>query len=61
MSVPASRNEPETGRPQLSLVIPRQDLPLVSDRTCAKCGAHAPFVRDGNDGWYRCSACGRYA
>ena len=25
-------------RPRLRLVVPRQDLPLVSTRICAKCG-----------------------
>ena len=48
-------------RPRLRLVVPRQDLPLVSTRICAKCGEYAAFVRDGNSSWYTCSACGRYA
>ena len=47
--------------PRLRLVVPRQDLPLVSTRTCAKCGEYADFVRDGNSSWYTCCICGRYA
>jgi hypothetical protein len=29
-------------RPRLRLVVPRQDLPLVSTRTCTKCGESPP-------------------
>jgi hypothetical protein len=47
--------------PRLRLVVPRHDLPLVSKRTCAKCGEFATFVRDGNGSWYTCCICGRYA
>lgn len=61
MSVPATQSERGFGRPDLRLVVPREDLPLVSERTCAKCGAHTPFVREANEGWYVCSSCGRYA
>ncbi len=48
-------------RPRLRLVVPRQDLPLVSMRTCTHCGEYAAFVRDGNGSWYACAVCGRYA
>jgi hypothetical protein len=48
-------------RPRLRLVVPRQDLPMVSMRTCAKCGEYAAFVRDGNSSWCACAVCGRYA
>lgn len=48
-------------RPSLRLVVPRQDLPLVSMRTCANCGEFAAFVREGNTSWYACAACGKYA
>jgi hypothetical protein len=48
-------------RPRLRLVVPRQDLPLVSMRTCAHCGEYSAFVRDGNSSWYACAVCGRYA
>jgi hypothetical protein len=47
--------------PRLRLVVPRQDLPLVSMRTCANCGEFAAFVREGNGSWYACAACGKYA
>jgi hypothetical protein len=46
---------------RLRLVVPRQDLPLVSMRTCTNCGEYAAFVRDGNGSWYACAVCGRYA
>jgi hypothetical protein len=48
-------------RPRLRLVVPRQDLPLVSTRTCSRCGEYTAFVRDGNSSWYTCCVCGRYA
>jgi len=36
--------------------------PLVTMRTCARCGEYAAFVRDADAGcWYTCVACGRYA
>lgn len=30
-------------------------------RTCARCGARAPFIRDAAGGWATCTACGQYA
>jgi hypothetical protein len=48
-------------RPRLRLVVPRQDFPMVSMRTCANCGEFAAFVREGNSSWYACAACGKYA
>lgn len=61
MSVPAIERHAESTVPRLRLVVPRADLPLVSVRTCASCGEYTAFVRDGNDSWYVCAACGRYA
>jgi hypothetical protein len=63
MAITASEWEVEDrpARPRLRLVVPRQDLPLVSMRTCANCGEYAAFVRDGNSSWYACAACGQYA
>lgn len=61
MSVPAIERDVETSVPRLRLVIPREDLPLISLRTCTSCGEYTAFVRDGNDSWYLCAACGRYA
>ena len=61
MSVPAIERDVEAAVPRLRLVVPRQDLPLVSLRTCTACGEYTAFVRDGNDSWYACAACGRYA
>lgn len=47
--------------PRLRLAVPRVDLPRVSFRTCANCGEYTAFVREGNESWYVCAACGRYA
>ena len=63
MSMTASEWEIEerTAPPRLRLVVPRQDLPLVSLRTCVHCGEFGAFVRDGNSSWYACATCGRFA
>lgn len=63
MAITATEWEVEEGptRPSLRLVVPRQDLPLVSMRTCSNCGEYAAFVRDGNTSWYACAVCGRFA
>jgi hypothetical protein len=61
MSVPAIERDVEATVVRLRLIVPREDLPLVSRRTCASCGEYSAFVRDGNDSWYICAACGRYA
>lgn len=63
MAITASEWEVEERptRPRLRLVVPRRDLPLVSLRTCARCGEFGAFVRDGNSSWYACVACGCYA
>jgi hypothetical protein len=63
MAITATEWEVEEGRtrPSLRLVVPRQDLPFVSMRTCSNCGEYAAFVRDGNTSWYACAVCGRFA
>lgn len=63
MAITATEWEVEEGptRSSLRLVVPRQDLPLVSMRTCSNCGEYAAFVRDGNTSWYACAVCGRFA
>jgi hypothetical protein len=61
MSVPAIQRHPEAPAPRLALVVPREELPRVSMRTCAACGEYTAFVREDNESWYFCAACGRYA
>ena len=61
LAVPDAIEDLQIAPPRLRLVVPRRDVPLVSLRTCAKCGEYTAFVREGNESWYVCAACGRYA
>ena len=50
-------------RPRFRLVDERAErraAPLVSYRTCTRCGERAAFVREDDAGWYACSSCGPY-